>query len=119
MPGPHSPRQTDLLAALPVGEPEHLYPYLERVRLTLGEVLYESGDQLQHVYFSTDLGAAALVAALHPGLADTDSQTAGLIHYSRGNTRARYAGGAISSRPPWRARSAWIFLIMSCAAASQ
>ena len=50
MPPSHSPRQNHLLAALPVSEPERLYPRLELVRLTLGEVLYESGDQLQHVY---------------------------------------------------------------------
>src|SRR5512133_1493338 len=53
MRGPHSPRQNYLLAALPVGESKRLYPYLELVPLPLGEVLYESGDQLQHVYFPT------------------------------------------------------------------
>ncbi len=51
MPGPHSPRQNYLLAALPALESERLYPHLELVPLSLGEVLYESGDQLQHVYF--------------------------------------------------------------------
>jgi CRP-like cAMP-binding protein len=30
-----------------------VFPDLELVRLPLGEVLYESGDQLQHVYFPT------------------------------------------------------------------
>ena len=53
MPGPHSPRQNHLLAALPAAESERLYPHLELVPLPLGEVLYESGDQLQHVYFPT------------------------------------------------------------------
>jgi CRP-like cAMP-binding protein len=53
MPGPHSPRQNHLLAALPDPESERLYPHLELVPLPLGEVLYESGDQLQHVYFPT------------------------------------------------------------------
>jgi hypothetical protein len=49
--GPHSPRQNYLLAALPVGESTCLYPWLELVPLPLGEVLYKSGDQLQHVCF--------------------------------------------------------------------
>jgi CRP-like cAMP-binding protein len=49
--GAHSPRQNHLLAALPTPESERLYPHLELVPLQLGEVLYESGDQLQHVYF--------------------------------------------------------------------
>jgi CRP-like cAMP-binding protein len=54
MPGPHSPRQNHLLAALPAAESGRLYPHLDLVPLPLGEVLYESGDLLQHVYFPTD-----------------------------------------------------------------
>jgi len=53
VPGPHSPYQNHLLAALPLSESERLYSYLELVPLRLGEILYESGDQLQHVYFPT------------------------------------------------------------------
>jgi CRP-like cAMP-binding protein len=53
IPEPHSPHQNHLLATLPVGEFKRLYPHLELVELPLGEVLYESGDQLQHVYFPT------------------------------------------------------------------
>lgn len=51
MPGAHNPRQNYLLAALPQVEADRLYPHLELVSLPLGEVLYESGDRLQHVYF--------------------------------------------------------------------
>jgi CRP-like cAMP-binding protein len=51
MPGTHNPRQNDLLAALPRLESDRLYPHLQLVPLPLGEVLYESGDTLQHVYF--------------------------------------------------------------------
>ena len=51
MPGAHNPRQNYLLAALPRLESDRLYPHLELVPLPLGEVLYESGDHLQHVYF--------------------------------------------------------------------
>src|ERR1700756_1725425 len=61
MPGPHDLRQNHLLAALPDSESERLYPHLELVRLPLGEVLYESGDQLQHVYFPT----ASIVSLLY------------------------------------------------------
>lgn len=45
------PRQNRLLAALPADEYEHLSPYLELVHLPAGEILYDSGAQLQHVYF--------------------------------------------------------------------
>ncbi len=54
MRGPHDPRQNHLLAALPAAERERLYPELELVPLPLGDVLYESGNQLQHVYWPTD-----------------------------------------------------------------
>src|SRR4030095_6400479 len=57
--GPHTPRQSHCLAALPA--PEHLYPHLELGPLPLGEVLYEPGDQLQHVYFPI----ASIVSLLH------------------------------------------------------
>lgn len=47
------PNQNHLLASLPKAEFERIAPYLERVDMPLGEVLYESGGQLQHVYFPT------------------------------------------------------------------
>jgi CRP-like cAMP-binding protein len=53
LPSLHDPRQNHLLAALPAAEFERLRPHLELVPMPLGEVLYESGGQLQHVYFPT------------------------------------------------------------------
>lgn len=49
----HSPNQNHLLAALPTTEFERIAPHLELVAMPLGEVLYESGGQLQHAYFPT------------------------------------------------------------------
>src|SRR3982750_901940 len=49
----HSPTQNQLLAAVPAAEFERLYPHLELVEMPLGEVLYESGARLDHVYFPT------------------------------------------------------------------
>ena len=43
-----------LLAVLPEAECGRLSPHLEWVSLKLGQVLYESGVALQHVYFPTD-----------------------------------------------------------------
>ncbi|PXX98433.1 Crp/Fnr family transcriptional regulator [Halomonas sp. LBP4] len=54
MPLQHDPRQNHLLAALPKDEYQRLAPYLERVELTLGDSLAESGKVMQHVYFPTD-----------------------------------------------------------------
>jgi CRP-like cAMP-binding protein len=42
-----------LLAALPVVEFERVKPALEPVTLALGEVIYESGEELEYVYFPT------------------------------------------------------------------
>ena len=50
----NDPKQNHLLAALPQSEFERLAPHLELVSLALGEVLYESGGRLNHVYFPTD-----------------------------------------------------------------
>jgi CRP-like cAMP-binding protein len=50
---PDSPTQNHLLAALPAAEFERLSPHLELVAMPLGEILYESGGRLQHVYFPT------------------------------------------------------------------
>ncbi len=47
------PRQNHLLAALPAAEFARLLPDLEWVSLPLGQVLYESGEQMRHVYFPT------------------------------------------------------------------
>src|SRR4030081_1293431 len=54
MPGSHFPQQNYLLAAMSPAEQARLYPHLRLVPMPLGEVLYESGDVLRHVYFPTD-----------------------------------------------------------------
>ena len=50
---PGAPRQNKLLAALPHAEWERLEPQLSAVLMPLGQVLYEPGVQLDHVYFPT------------------------------------------------------------------
>ena len=54
MPKQHSPFQNHLLAALPAAEFQRLEKDLEYVQMPLGEVLYESGCQLNYVYFPTN-----------------------------------------------------------------
>ncbi|HUF74049.1 MAG TPA: Crp/Fnr family transcriptional regulator [Gammaproteobacteria bacterium] len=61
MEGPRSPKQNDLLAALPAPDYERLARNLEVVQMPLGDVLYESGGQLKHVYFPT----TAIVSLLY------------------------------------------------------
>jgi len=53
MPTLQSPNQNHLIAALPTAEFERLAPHLELIEMSLGEVIYESGGKLTHVYFPT------------------------------------------------------------------
>lgn len=61
MPTPHTPKQNHLLAALPEAEWLRWLPQLEHIDLPLGQVLYESGATLNHVYFPT----TAIVSLLY------------------------------------------------------
>jgi CRP-like cAMP-binding protein len=50
-----------LLSVLPKADCERLAPHLELVPMPLGKAVYESGDQLNHVYFPT----TAIVSLLY------------------------------------------------------
>ena len=58
---PTNPRMNQLLAALPDSEWLRWQPHMEPVQLPLGQVLYEPGATLSHVYFPTD----AIVSLLY------------------------------------------------------
>ncbi len=58
---PADPRKNQLLAALPDAEWQRWLPQLEVVDMPLGQVLYESGTTLSHVYFPT----TAIVSLLY------------------------------------------------------
>jgi len=57
----HHPKDNELIAALPDAEWQRWRPQLERVQMPLGEVVYESGVTLKHVYFPT----TAIVSLLY------------------------------------------------------
>lgn len=61
IPSEHYPQQNHLLAALPPAEFARISPHLEFVCMHLGEVLYESGRRMAHVYFPT----TSIVSLLH------------------------------------------------------
>jgi len=56
-----SPDQNHILEALPAAERARLFPHLKLVSLTLGSVLYESGDAQRYIYFPID----AIVSLLY------------------------------------------------------
>ena len=47
------PNQNHLMAALLDAEYDRLSPHLDLIPMKLGDVLYESGDKMQYVYFPT------------------------------------------------------------------
>jgi CRP-like cAMP-binding protein len=51
-----------LLAALPGKEYQHLLPEMEEVNLTFGDILFESGDSIRHVYFPNNSIISLLAA---------------------------------------------------------
>jgi CRP-like cAMP-binding protein len=61
MPATQDPKQNQLLAALPPAEWARWLPDLELIEMPLGQVLYESGRTLAHVYFPTN----AIVSLLY------------------------------------------------------
>ncbi|WP_341908608.1 Crp/Fnr family transcriptional regulator [Polaromonas sp. YR568] len=76
---PHDPKRNQLLAALPESEYQRWQPRLEAIDMPLGQVLYESGGKMAHVYFPTtsivsllyvmENGASAEIAVVgHEGL---------------------------------------------------
>src|ERR1700723_231183 len=55
------PKHNQLLAALPQDQWQRWLPHLEHVEMPLGQVLYEAGSTLSHVYFPT----TAIVSLLY------------------------------------------------------
>jgi CRP-like cAMP-binding protein len=53
MTSPNSPKQNHLLARLPEAAFDRIAARLEPIEMPLGNVLYESGGRLTHVYFPT------------------------------------------------------------------
>ena len=63
---PDDPKTNHLLAALPAEEWTRWLQQLEYVAMPLGDVLYESGDTLSHVYFPTT-AVVSLMYAMESG----------------------------------------------------
>lgn len=57
-----TPPENRLLAAMPASTYRRFQSSLERVELTFGQVLYEPGDSMRHVYFPNDSLLSLLVA---------------------------------------------------------
>jgi CRP-like cAMP-binding protein len=67
---PYSAGQNHLLAALSPEVQGRLFPHLELIPLPLGDVLYESGDTMRHVYFPADCIVSLLYVMQDGGSAE-------------------------------------------------
>lgn len=54
MPNISEPAYNFLLSTLPLAAQERIFPKLSKVLLPLGSVIYEAGQDAEHVYFPTD-----------------------------------------------------------------
>jgi CRP-like cAMP-binding protein len=101
---PHDAVENRLLAALPLEEYKRLLPHLEPFSFSLGEVVYESGGQLDYIYFPTTAIVSLLYimengATAEMGLAGNEG-VVGIALFMGGNTMpnravVQSAGGAI------------------------
>ena len=103
------PRRNCLLAALPEAEWQRWLPQLEAVDMPLGQVLYESGSTLGHVYFPTtsivsllyvmEDGASAEIAVVdHEGLVGLSLFMGGESTPSRAVVQSAGQGYRLASR---------------------
>lgn len=65
-----SPKQNRILGSLPTNEYSRLQDDLELVQLTLGQVLYESGDTLCNIYFPITCIVSLIFTTLKGGTAE-------------------------------------------------
>lgn len=102
--GPLEPKKNHLLAALPREEYERIIPHLGRVSFALGEVVYESGAQMEHIYFPTTAIISLLYmmengSSAEMGMAGNEGLV-GIALFMGGNTTpnravVQSAGGAV------------------------
>ena len=104
------PKQNHLLAALPASEWRRWLPQLELVDMPLGQVLYEAGSTLTHVYFPTtaivsllyvmENGASAEIAVVgYEGLVGISLFMGGESTPSRAVVQSAGAGFRLEAKP--------------------
>lgn len=105
------PRLNRLLASLPAADWQRWQPQLEWVSLPLGQVIYESGLTMSHVYFPTD----AIVSLLYVMESGASAEIAVVGHEGVVGVSLFMGGGSTPSRAVvqsagqgWRLRGAFM-----------
>lgn len=92
---PRPPTENRLLAALPPAEYERLASHLEPVKMPLGQILYQAGGAMEHVYFPLNsmislVSQMADGGSVEIGLADFEGVTGiSLVLFKAGNVFVR------------------------------
>ena len=107
---PSDPRTNELLAALPDAEWQSWLPLLEKVELKLGQVLYESGGTMYHVYFPTN----AIVSLLYVMEDGASAEIAVVGHEGVVGISIFMGGGSTPSRAVVQS-AGWGFRLRSAA----
>lgn len=107
---PSNPLTNDLLAALPESEWLSWQPQLEKVELKLGQVLYESGSTMYHVYFPTN----AIVSLLYVMENGASAEIAVVGHEGVVGISIFMGGGSTPSRAVVQS-AGWGFRLRSAA----
>jgi len=107
---PNVPRTNQLLAALPDTEWARWEPLLEKVELKLGQVLYESGTTMHHVYFPTN----AIVSLLYVMEDGASAEIAVVGHEGVVGVSIFMGGGSTPSRAVVQS-AGWGFRLRSAA----
>lgn len=94
-----------LLASLPAAEYRRLLPQMERVALTFGDIIYEPGDAIRHVYFPNNSVVSLLYvtdhnATLEVGMIGNEGMTGVSVFMgvNQSRTRALVQGGGSGLR---------------------
>jgi hypothetical protein len=90
--GSQTPQQNHLLEALPPDDFDRLQAHLELIPMQLGDVLYEPGIKLRHVYFPT----TSIVSLLYV-MEDGASAEIAIVGNERVPIEGRSAAGRIST----------------------
>ena len=86
----HRPQENHLLNAVSKSVQQRLFPLLEPFEMKLGQVLYESGDELRHVYFPVNCIVSLLYVMENGSSAEIsvvgNEGTVGVAIFMGGNT---------------------------------
>ena len=103
------PQQNQLLAVLPQRINDRLNPHLRLVELPLGEVIYEAGQKIRHVYFPND----CIVSLVYMTLDGHSAEVSVVGHEGIVGTWA-FMGGASTTTCAIIQSAGWAYRMPAC-----